>query len=92
VPADRFNPDGYTEATFEATAELTSSHRNRGRGREPDRPRRQQGRPQARAAKTDARGNWRRAEMPQEGDSAAGPLPFEELTWTFECDGDWKVR
>lgn len=76
VPADQYNADGYTDAGLAAINPMQRSGR-RGRGKLSHR--------------RDARGNWRAPDYPPPGDPGRGPMPVDQLTWTFACDGEWKV-
>lgn len=90
VPADRFNSDGCTDACVDTTmfepdqdyASQYSQRRGRYSRRRAD---------VARVHRVDARGIWRQPTLPGLGDPEAAPVPPEELSWTFDCGGCWKV-
>lgn len=86
IPADRFNPEGFTEVDLKAdNFEQLAPVKARGvrtigrRGRS------------SRVSRQDERGNWRAADFPSPGDPNAELVEASQLTWTLACDGEWKV-
>ena len=86
VPADQYNPAGFTDAGLE------TSH--------PEKPARPVVKPRyqseflkraSRLTSVDERGGFQAQAMPPPGDPERSPLPLEQLSWTLACDGNWKV-
>lgn len=82
VPADRFNPDGFTSASLMDTENLAKKW---------DKAAPVTRHELDRVAKQDERQNHRPPALPGPGDPNAAAAPQSQLTWTLSCDHNWKV-
>lgn len=80
VPADAYNPDGFTEVKMGNTRWMPGKQRQ---------SRRPGG---VRVRKHDARQHVRSASLPEPGNPMAPLQPMHELCWTLVCDMEYTVR